>query len=89
MGKRPAFHGAKRLSKMSKKKSQALIVVCLVLCVVCGFEELRAARAARQVRKSTPHKRQREGGPKRTSGKSNFIKVFADKLNLMRYLVLC
>ena len=43
---------------------------------------MRAARATRsvclcQVRKSTPHKRQCDGGKKRQSGASNFIKVLS------------
>ena len=46
-GKRPAFHGAKRLSRMSKRKTKALMLVCLVLCVVVWFDKLCAARAAR------------------------------------------
>ena len=88
-GKRPAFHGAKCLSNMSKKKTKALMFVCLVLFVAVWFYELFAARAERQVCKSTPHKRQCDGGPRRTSGQSCVVKVLADKLILMCYLVLC
>ena len=52
--KRPAFHGAKRLTKMSKKKVQVLIVMFIILKIMSNVDAIapRARRALRAARAS-------------------------------------